>query len=76
MDSQQLSQPTKRNLLNIKYQSYQKVDGLVLPEKMTITATNSDVQTTLNLNLKSVVLGQSLRFPFKIPKGYKAIELK
>jgi hypothetical protein len=28
------------------------------------------------LNLKSVILGQSLRFPFKIPKGYKAIELK
>jgi hypothetical protein len=43
---------------------------------MTITTINSDVQTTLNLNLKSVILGQSLRFPFKIPKGYKAIELK
>ena len=76
MDSQQLSQPTKGNLLNIKYHSYQKVDGLVLPEKMTIAATNLGVQTTLNLNLKSVILGQSLRFPFKIPKGYKAIELK
>ena len=76
MDSQQLSQPTKGNLLNIKYHSYQKVDGLVLPEKMTIAATNLGVQTTLNLNLKSVILGQPLRFPFKIPKGYKAIELK
>ena len=76
MDSQQLSQPTKRNLLNITYQSYQKVDDLVLPQKMIITATNSNEQTTLNLNLKSVILGQPLRFPFKIPKGYKAIELK
>ena len=76
MDSQQLSQQANRNFLNIQYPSYQKIDGLVLPEKMTITATNSDVQTTLNLNLKSVILGQSLRFPFKIPKGYKAIELK
>ena len=76
MDSQQLSQPTKGNLLNIKYHSYQKVDGLVLPEKMTIAATNLGVQTTLNLNLKSVVLDQSLRFPFTIPKGYKAIELE
>jgi hypothetical protein len=76
IDSQQLSQPTKRNILNIKYQSYQKVDRLVLPEKFTMTATNLDVQTTLNLNLKSVILGQPLRFPFKIPKGYKAIELK
>ena len=76
MDSQQLSQQANRNFLNIQYPSYQKIDGLVLPEKMTITAINSDVQTTLNLNLKSVILGQSLRFPFKIPKGYKAIELK
>jgi hypothetical protein len=76
MDSQQLSQQANRNFLNIQYPSYQKIDGLVLPEKMTITATISDVQTTLNLNLKSVILGQSLRFPFKIPKGYKAIELK
>jgi hypothetical protein len=48
----------------------------VLPEKMTIAATNLGVQTTLNLNLKSVVLDQSLRFPFTIPKGYKAIELE
>ena len=76
MDSQQLSQQANRNFLNIQYPSYQKIDGLVLPEKMTITTINSDVQTTLNLNLKSVILGQSLRFPFKIPKGYKAIELK
>nr|AOE12770.1 deoxyuridine 5'-triphosphate nucleotidohydrolase [uncultured bacterium] len=76
IDSQELRQPTKRNLLNITYQSYQKVDALVLPQKMIITATNSNEQTTLNLNLKSVILGQPLRFPFKIPKGYKAIELK
>ena len=76
IDSQQLSQTETHNLLNIQYPSYQQVDGLVLPEKMIITATKSDVQTTINLNLKSVVLGQPLRFPFKTPKGYKAIELK
>ena len=76
MDSQQLSQPTKGNLLNIKYHSYQKVDGLVLPENMAITATNTNEQTTLNLNIKSVSLDQPLRFPFNIPKGFKAIELK
>ena len=76
IDSQDLRQPTKRNLLNITYQSYQKVDALVLPQKMIITATNSNEQTTFNLNLKAVILGQPLRFPFKIPKGYKAIELK
>jgi len=27
------------------------------------------------LNLKSVILDQPLRFPFKIPKGFKAIKL-
>ena len=76
VDSQQLSQLSMRNRLDIKYQSYQKVDELILPEKMSIAVSNLDAQTTLNLNLKSVVLGQSLRFPFTIPKGYKAIKLK
>lgn len=75
-DAQQLSQSAKQNLLSIKYHSFQKIDGLVLPEKMTITATSSDSKTILKLNLKSVILGQPLRFPFTIPKGYKAIELK
>ena len=76
IDSQQSSQSTMRNRLDIKYLSYQKVDKLIIPEKMTIIITNLETQTTLNLNLKSVVLGQSLRFPFTIPKGYKAIDLK
>jgi len=76
IDSQQSSQSTMRNRLDINYLSYQKVDKLIIPEKMTIIITNLETQTTLNLNLKSVVLGQSLRFPFTIPKGYKAIDLK
>jgi len=76
LDAQLLSQSLKQNVLKIQYQSYQKVDGLVLPENMAITATNTNEQTTLNLNIKSVSLDQPLRFPFNIPKGFKAIELK
>jgi hypothetical protein len=76
LDAQQLSQSLEKNVLKIQYRSYQKVDGLVLPENMAITATNTNEQTTLNLNIKSVSLDQPLRFPFNIPKGFKAIELK
>ena len=76
LDAQLLSQSLKQNVLKIQYQSYQKVAGLVLPENMAITATNTNEQTTLNLNIKSVSLDQPLRFPFNIPKGFKAIELK
>ena len=76
LDAQQLSQSVEKNVLKIQYRSYQKVDGLVLPENMAITATNTNEQTTLNLNIKSVSLDQPLRFPFNIPKGFKAIELK
>jgi hypothetical protein len=75
LDQQQLSQSLEQNSLNIKYQSYQKIKGLVIPESLSIKATNSNEQTTLNLNLKSVILDQPLRFPFKIPKGFKAIKL-
>ena len=75
LDLQELDQPLEQNTLKIKYHSYQKVKGLVLPEKLSIKATNTEEQTTLNLNLKSVILDQPLRFPFKIPKGFKAIKL-
>jgi hypothetical protein len=75
LDRQQLSQSLEQNTLNIKYQSYQKIKGLVIPESLSIKATNSNDRTTLNLNLKSVILDQPLRFPFKIPKGFKAIKL-
>ena len=76
LDSQEIIQSLKQNALKIKYQSYQKATGLVLPENMTITAVNANELTTLNLNLKSVSLDQPIRFPFSIPKGFKAIELK
>ena len=76
LDAQQLSQSLKKNVLKIQYRSYQQVDGLVIPENMAITAINTNEQTTLNLNIKSVSLNQPLRFPFNIPKGFKAIELK
>jgi len=76
LDAQQLSQTLEKNVLKIQYRSYQKVEGLVLPENIAITATNTNEQTTLNLNIKSVSLDQPLRFPFNIPKGFKAIELK
>jgi hypothetical protein len=66
----------EQNVLKVQYRSYQNVEGLVLPEQMAITSTNPNEQTTLNLNIKSVSLDQPLRFPFTIPKGFKAIELK
>jgi|TARA_B110000037_G_scaffold107971_1_gene125080 outer membrane biogenesis lipoprotein LolB len=75
LDAQQLSQSLEQNTLKIKYQSYQKINGLVIPQSLSIKAINTDEQTTLNLNIKSVILGQPLRFPFKIPKGFKAIKL-
>ena len=76
LDAQLLSQSLEQNVLKVQYRSYQNVEGLVLPEQMAITSTNPNEQTTLNLNIKSVSLDQPLRFPFTIPKGFKAIELK
>ena len=76
LDTQQVSQTLGQNVLKIHYRSYQKVEGLALPENMGITATNANEQMALNLNIKSVSLDQPLRFPFNIPKGFKAIELK
>jgi len=75
MDSQQIWQPKEKRMLEIDYLAYQKVDNLTLPEKTKILAVEKDDQLEINLEFKSLVLNEKLRFPFKIPSGYDEIKL-
>jgi len=75
MDSQQIWQPQEKRMLEIDYLAYQKVDNLTLPEKTKILAVEKDDQLEINLEFKSLVLNEKLRFPFKIPSGYDEIKL-
>ncbi len=75
LDGVELSQTTTNRALQVDYQTFQAVDQQIIPQQMTIRVTEGQDQMTLKMNLKSVSLNQPLRFPFKLPSGYKPIEL-
>ncbi|MDW5289038.1 DUF4292 domain-containing protein [Formosa sp. PL04] len=74
--SQQLSQPQEERILEINYLKYQEVAGQIIPEHIKINAVEARSETIIELELKSVSLNENLNFPFKIPSGFEAIELK
>lgn len=76
MDSLQLFQQLKKRILQVDYASYQNVDKQVLPERIDIIAVEDRDEVKIALEFKSVSLNQDLRFPFRIPNGYKEIQLK
>ncbi|MDO5971983.1 DUF4292 domain-containing protein [Flavivirga aquimarina] len=73
--SQQISQPKEFRHLEIDYVSHQEVEKQILPEKIKVIALETNEETVINLEFKNVTLNEALRFPFKIPSGFKEIEL-
>jgi len=76
MDSQQLYQPLKRRILEIDYTSYQKINKQILPENLKIIAVEDTEEVTIDMEYRSVTLNEDLRFPFKIPSGFKEIRFE
>ena len=74
MESQKVSQPLQNRNLEVDYQLFQSIENQLFPKAMTIKVLENKKETVLKLNLKSLSLNQSLRFPFKRPSGYKPIE--
>lgn len=73
--SQQISQPKEFRHLQIDYVSHQQVEKQILPENIKVIAVEANEEIILNLELKNVSLNEDLRFPFKIPSGFKEIKL-
>jgi len=76
MDSQQISQTLKQRMLQIDYKDYQEVDKQVLPKSVNIIAVEGNFETQINMEFRSVSLDSDLRFPFRIPTGFKEIVVK
>jgi len=73
--SQQLSQSQEQRHLQIDYKSYQEVDKQILPENIKVIAVEATEEFILEMEFKGVSLNEKLRFPFKIPSGFKEIKL-
>jgi len=76
MDSQQLFQSLKNRKLRIDYKDYQEIDKQIFPQKIKITALEEVYETIINMEFKSISLDTDLRFPFRIPSGFKEIVIK
>ncbi|MFI2741750.1 DUF4292 domain-containing protein [Zhouia sp. PK063] len=75
MALQQLAQPQKDRMLNINYNSYQKVGDRVLPNKIVVTATDKGVENKIEISYNNVEFDGSMNFPYHIPSGYEEIKL-
>ena len=73
MDSQQLQQPLKNRFLQVDYLVYQDVDKEILPKDIKIIAVEDSEEVIIAMEYKSVSLNEEVRFPFKIPSGFKEI---
>lgn len=74
--SQQLSQPLKKRLLQINYNSYQQVNKWILPDDIAVAAIDGNHRNTVDIEYRNIEFDQSLNFPYSIPKGFKEIVLK
>lgn len=75
LTSQQFSQIEKQQHLQIDYLAYQNVGSQSVPEQVKIIAVQGTDEVVAALEFKAVVLDAALRFPFKIPQGFKKIQL-
>ncbi len=75
VSSQQLSQPAEQRHLQIDYLAHQEVIGQIVPAHVKVIALEGTEEIIAELEFKSVSLNEDVRFPFKIPSGFKKIEL-
>lgn len=75
MASEQLSQPFKRRLLDIKYMNYQKINKWVLPNEILILAIEGTERNKIGIEYRNIEFDKPVNFPYKIPNGFNEIVL-
>lgn len=76
LSREELKNPNKEQSLSIEYNDYIKLDNSLFPKGFLIKANANGNKTKIDINYRNVVFNTKLRFPFKIPNGYKEIKLK
>ena len=73
METQEIFHLKEEIQFKVNYDDFQEIKQQLIPSKMTIVVNEKQNNTFIKLNLKSVSLNQPIRFPFKLPKGYKLL---
>lgn len=73
VQKQEVSVKEDNSTMDISYSAYDQVNGKPFPTKMKVQANDGKRTTKIEIEYRSVDLNKPLRFPFKIPSGYKEI---
>lgn len=76
LNSLQMAQQSEKRFLQVDYKSYQEISKTIIPKFINIVAVQDRDQALVDMEIKSVKLNEKVRFPFKIPSGYKEMKLK
>lgn len=72
---QQIAQPLKKRVLEIQYRNYQVVQNNIIPNDIAIEAVDTNDKRNIGITYKNIELDKPIRFPYKIPKGFKKLDL-
>ncbi len=74
--AQQLAQESKNRSVTVTYDDYQKVNGKLFPDTITIIANEGGKSTNITLQYRSLEFDGDVSFPFNIPSGYDEISVE
>ncbi|MBL4604965.1 MAG: DUF4292 domain-containing protein [Flavobacteriaceae bacterium] len=75
MNGQLLKVDGGQKMLNIKYDGYMVMEDQLVPKKITINASEGEKYTFINIRFKALTLNKSINTRYRIPSGYKRIDL-
>ncbi len=70
-----ISEGSGEGSIKIEYLGYQKIDGVSIPEHLRLSAEAKQFNSSLDIEYKNLSLNRQLKFPYKIPEGYKELKL-
>lgn len=76
LEKEEIINPKNEQNLTILYKDFDKINESLFPKGFTIYAVNKNSKTIIDINYRNVTFNTPLRFPFKIPNGYREIEFK
>ena len=62
-------------ILTVEYRDYKLIENNFYPQKVIINKKNNEKELKISLNSKIRRINEKISFPFKIPNGYKKLQL-
>lgn len=76
LDAQSISSISEKKALQVVYKSYVKKEGALFPKKVHLKATQNNNFTHLFMDVKQIDFNENLDFSYRVPGGYKRIEVQ